>query len=85
MPIRNRLGQYGLSYNVGYVIYICTNGDVHEKTQIKGTFADEECVDGYGMDAGSGDAGYALFRRGATYTITSSEATALDGAGYTVV
>ena len=37
-----------------------------------------------GADAGSGDAGYAIFTGGRTYTVTAAEETILLAAGYTM-
>ena len=37
-----------------------------------------------GADAGSGDAGYAIFTGGRTYTVTSAEETILLAAGYSM-
>lgn len=84
-PIDNPLGRHGVSFPVGIIVYICTNDDAHEVTLIRGAFANQECPDGFGMADGSGDAGYALFRRGVTYTVTAGEQTILTAAGYTIV
>jgi hypothetical protein len=82
-PIGNRLGQYGVAFPVGKVVYILDADDSVVET--------ENFVDGTGdgntldlMKAGSGDFGKALFRRGKTYTITAGEGTILTNAGYTV-
>ena len=37
-----------------------------------------------GADSGSGDAGYAVFTGGRTYTVTAAEVTILEAAGYTM-
>lgn len=84
-PIQNRLGEHGVAFPVGKIVYICTNDDVHETTLIDGTFSNHTCPDGFNFKAGSGDGGYALWRRGLTYTITAGEDTALQAAGYTTV
>lgn len=84
-PIKNRLGQHGVAFPVGKIVYICSNDDVHETTLIIGAFSEHTCPDGNGFKSGSGDGGYALFRRGLTYTITASEDTLLQAAGYTTV
>lgn len=84
-PIDNELGKHGVNFPVGKVVYICANSDAHETNLILGNFAKQRCPDGYGMTTGSGDAGYALFRRGGTYTITVGEGTILTAAGYTIV
>jgi hypothetical protein len=82
-PAQNRLGDYGLSWPVGKVVYILDADDSVVETE---TFVDG---DGLGntldlIKSGSGDFGKALFRRGKTYTITAGEETILDGAGYEV-
>jgi hypothetical protein len=83
-PIKNRLGQFGVAFPVGKVVYILDADDSVVET--------ESFVDGIGagntvalMKDGSGDFGKALFRRGKTYTITAGEQTILDDAGYTTV
>lgn len=73
----NRLGEYGVGWQVGKVVYITTDDEAVETE----TFSDPD--DLALMKAGSGDFGLALFRRGRTYTITSGEETILNGAGYT--
>lgn len=78
-PIDNRLGEYGVAFPVGLVVWIATVGDaVTETTSIR----DPEDID-LARD-GSGDFGKAIFRRGITYTVTSAEQTILVAAGYTV-
>ena len=79
-PIQNRLGQFGVSFPVGKVVYILDDDDSVVETE---SFVDPDTVDL--MKAGSGDLGKALFRRGITYTITAGEQTILDDAGYTTV
>lgn len=83
-PLQNRLGEYGVSFPVGKVVYILAADDSVVET--------ETIVDGSGdgntldlIKAGSGDFGKALFRRGKTYEVSASEETILDGAGYTIV
>lgn len=83
-PINNRLGQHGVSFPVGKVVYICTDSEAHETTLIMGDFSSQVCSHGVGIATGSGDNGLALFRRGKTYTVTSGEETILTNAGYTV-
>lgn len=80
-PIQNRLGDYGVAFPVGKVVYILDADDSVVET--------ESFVDGNGlgntldlMKAGSGDFGKALFRRGKTYEVSASEETILTGAGY---
>jgi hypothetical protein len=79
-PIQNRLGQFGVSFPVGKVVYILDDDDSVVETE---SFVDPDTV--ALMKAGSGDLGKALFRRGITYTITAGEQTILDDAGYTTV
>lgn len=81
-PIQNRLGDHGVSFPVGKIVYICTNDDVFETTLVQGTFDAHLCPDGHALASGSGDGGYALFRRGLTYTVTAGEDTLLTAAGY---
>jgi len=79
-PIDNRLGEYGVSFPVGLVVWIATSGDaVTETTNIR----DPEDIDL--AKTGTGDFGKAIFRRGITYTISASEDTILQAAGYTTV
>ena len=82
-PLDNRLGDYGVSFPVGKVVWIDTSDEVHEvETFVDGT-GDGNTLDL--MKAGSGDFGKALFRRGKTYEVSASEETILTNAGYTVV
>ena len=83
-PIEGRLGEHGVSYPVGNVVYIDTNDNVYEAGAIMGTFDQHISPAGYGIATGSGDNGYAIFRRGKSYTITAGEQTLLDAAGYTI-
>ncbi len=81
-PIDNRLGEYGVAFPVGKVVYITTSNTVVTSSalhndQTKATAS----VNNPGV--GSGDFGLAIFRRGKTYTITSGEQTLLDAAGFT--
>ena len=83
-PIANRLGDYGVAFPVGFVVYITTENNVLSTTtltneQTKATASDNNPA------SGSGDFGLAIFRRGKTYTITAGEQTLLDAAGYTTV
>jgi hypothetical protein len=79
-PINNRLGQHGISFPVGKVVWIRASDDeVIETTLI----VDPTDIDA--AKAGSGDFGKAIFRRGKTYEVTAGEQTLLEGAGYTVV
>jgi hypothetical protein len=80
-PVDNRLGDFGVAFPVGLVLYITTSSTVLVTTaitddQMKGTAGANN------IDAGSGDNGLALFRRGKTYTITAGEQTLIDAAGY---
>ena len=83
-PLQNRLGEYGVSFPVGKVVYILDADDsvVETETFVDGT-GDGNTLDL--MKAGSGDFGKALFRRGKTYEVSASEETILTNAGYTVV
>ncbi len=79
-PISNRLGEYGVGFLVGKVVWIAASDDaVKEVTSIR----DPEDID-LAKD-GTGDFGKAIFRRGKTYTISASEDTILQAAGYTTV
>jgi len=75
---KNRLGDYGLSWPVGLVVYIL---DADDSVVEVNSFTDPDDVTL--MKDGSGDFGKALFRRGITYTITAGEDSILTGAGYT--
>lgn len=77
-PVKNRLGDFGVTFSVGKVVYILASDDSVIETD---SFVDPDDV--LLMKAGSGDFGKALFRRGLTYTITSGEESILQGAGYT--
>lgn len=77
-PVKNRLGDFGISYPVGRVVYILASDDSVIETE---NFTDP--IDVALMKAGSGDFGKALFRRGITYTVDSTEETILLNAGYT--
>jgi hypothetical protein len=79
-PVNNRLGQHGVAFPVGKVVWIRASDDeVIETTLI----VDPTDIDA--AKAGSGDFGKAIFRRGKTYTVTAGEETLLLAAGYTVV
>jgi len=78
-PFQNRLGDYGVAYPVGLVVWIADADDAVTETQ---SIRDPEDIDL--AKAGSGDFGKAIFRRGLTYTITASEDTILTAAGYTI-
>jgi hypothetical protein len=77
-PIENRLGDYGVSFPVGKVVYITSGNTVTEVH----SFQDPDGVDD--MKDGSGDFGKALFRRGLTYEVSASEALLLTTAGYSL-
>lgn len=79
MPIQNELGRHGVSYPVGYVVWIATVDDVVTQA---GSITDP--TDIALAKTGSGDFGKAIFRRGKTYTITAGEGTILTSAGYVV-
>lgn len=83
-PIDNPLGRHGVAFLVGKIVYICTNNDAWETTLIMGDLTKQKCPDGHGLAAGSGEAGYALFRRGNPYPVDTGEEAILVAAGYTV-
>lgn len=83
-PVQNPLGKHGVSFPVGYVVYIDTDDNVYQATAIMGAFSEHRSPAGNAIAAGSGDGGYAIFRRGKTYEVTAGESTLLDDAGYTV-
>jgi hypothetical protein len=77
-PFQNRLGDYGVAFPVGLVVWIADADDAVTETQ---SIRDPEDIDL--AKAGSGDFGKAIFRRGLAYTITAGEETILNAAGYT--
>lgn len=78
-PVANRLGEHGVSFPVGKIVYILDADDsVVETTLIV------DPTDINKMKDGSGDFGKACFRRGLTYEVTASEETILTNAGYSV-
>lgn len=77
-PIDNRLGDYGVEFPVGKVLWIA---DADDSVTVSTTVTEDQITDGT-IKAGSGDFGLALFRRGKTYTITAGEKTIIDNAGY---
>jgi len=79
-PIKNRLGDYGVAFPVGLVVWIADADDAVTETS---SIRDPEDI--ALAKSGSGDFGKAIFRRGLTYTITAGEQTLLDAAGYTTV
>ncbi len=78
-PIENRLGDYGVAFPVGYVVWI---RDSDDEVFTVATITDPTTINA--AKAGSGDFGKAIFRRGKTYTVTASEDTLLTAAGFTV-
>ncbi len=79
-PISNRLGDYGVSYTVGKIVWIAAaDNAVNEVFSIK----DPTDIDL--AKVGSGDFGKAIFRRGRVYTITDAEEFILAQAGYTTI
>lgn len=82
IPVENRLGQFGVQFPRGKVVWIDTDDTVYESQQI--TEDQINATNGVtGAKDGSGDFGKAIFRRGKTYTITAGEDTLLSAAGYT--
>lgn len=80
-PVQNRLGQFGIEFVVGKVLWIDTSDNVYVTTTI--TEDQINSTNGVtGAASGSGDFGKAIFRRGKTYTITAGEKTLIDAAGY---
>jgi len=79
-PVDTRLGEHGVAFPVGLVIWIADADDAVTSTT---TIRDPEDI--ALAKSGSGDFGKAIFRRGKTYTITAGEQTILDAAGYTTV
>ncbi len=79
-PIDNRLGEHGVAFPVGKVVWIADADDAVTTTTV---IRDPEDIDL--AKSGSGDFGKAIFRRGKTYTITAGEQTILDAAGFTTV
>ena len=77
-PVENRLGDYGVAFPVGKVLWIAAADD---SVNVSTTVTEDQITDGT-IKAGSGDFGLALFRRGLTYTITAGEKTLIDAAGY---
>lgn len=75
-PIDNRLGDYGVAFPVGKVLWIDGSDNVYVVTAMTQDQIDSDAA------AGSGDFGKAIFRRGKTYTITAGEKTLIDAAGY---
>jgi hypothetical protein len=78
-PLQNRLGQHGVAFPVGKVVWIADADDAVTETE---TIRDPEDIDL--AKTGSGDFGKAIFRRGVTYAISASEDTILTAAGYTI-
>lgn len=81
-PYDNELGRHGLSWPTSFTVIIDSDDNV---TPYPGAVGLRDPVDLYDVaKAGSGEGGYAVFRFGKTYTVTSEEETLLTGAGYTV-
>jgi predicted RNA-binding protein YlqC (UPF0109 family) len=76
-PINNRLGDFGIRFPVGKVLWIA---DADDAVTVSTTVTEDQIASE--IKAGSGDFGLALFRRGKTYTITAGEKTIIDAAGY---
>lgn len=78
-PVDNVLGKHGISFPVGKIVLILDADDsVREATLI----VDPDDI--LTAKDGSGDFGKAIFRRGITYSVSASEETILEAAGYTV-
>lgn len=75
----NRLGDFGVSFPVGFVVWIRdSDKEVIQTTTII------DPTDINAAQVGSGDFGKSIFRRGITYTVNSTEETQLTNAGFTV-
>jgi hypothetical protein len=81
-PVDNELGKHGVAFPVGYVLFIDSADNVYRTTSITDPFDQHTSEAGNPIKAGSGDQGFAVFRRGITYTITAGERTLIDAAGY---
>lgn len=81
-PLDNELGKHGVAFPVGYVLYIDDANNVYVTTSMTNPFDQHTSPAGNPVATGSGDQGYAVFRRGLTYTITAGEKTLIDAAGY---
>ena len=76
-PVRNRLGEYGLSFQVGKTVYIDSDGVAHQGEG----FVDRSNLS---LRDGSGEGGKAYFigARSASYQITEAEKNILVAAGF---
>ena len=84
IPIDNRLGDFGVSFDVGKVVWIASaDNTVNEVFSIKDpTDINLAKV----LDAGTeGEFGKCIFRRGKTYNVSSAIQFILEQAGYTTV
>ena len=79
-PVQNRLGDFGVSYPVGKVIWIAAVDNA-----VKEVFSIKDPTDIDLAKVGSGDFGKAIYRRGKVYSITDAENFILAQAGYTTV
>ena len=78
-PVKNRLGEYGISFPVGKIVWIRASDDaVLEVTAI----VDPDDINA--AKVGTGDFGKAIFRRGIPYSVSAGEQTLLTAAGYTI-
>lgn len=73
-PVRNRLGDYGVSFPVGQVIII-TDGEA----RVTEALTDPDHI--MAADDGTGDFGKSIFRRGRTYSVNETEKDILVAAG----
>lgn len=75
----NRLGDHGVAFPVGFVVWIRdSDKEVIETT----TITDPTDIDA--AQTGSGDFGKSIFRNGRTYEVNATEETQLTNAGFTV-
>ncbi len=78
IPVDNRLGDFGVNFDVGKVIWIASADNA-----VKQVFSIKDPTDIDLAKVGSGDFGKAIFRRGKTYEITDAEEFILVQAGLT--
>lgn len=81
VPVPNELGRHGLSFPRSYTVIIA-DGVATAAPGASGLVDPDSIYDI--ADAGSGEAGLAVFLHGKTYTVTAGEVTILEAAGHTV-